>query len=122
MVLKIRKKRIEGGILNNYIEKNDMIIQNFSPIITLEDQYVQKIISIAQDIAKQNKPLSIKILYDKSNKILEIKRLKILNIIQYLVQNKILIEGSKHTRETVLSNSYRKKIYNTICRHRYSAG
>jgi predicted transcriptional regulator len=80
----------------------------------LKHPIVQKVIQIAKEIADQNKPLTAEILYNKAKKRLELSRKGLLKVIQYLFNKKILVEGSRYTRDTILLNPYRKKIYNFI--------
>ena len=82
--------------------------------ISLENPNVQKIIEIAKELIKQNKVLRVKKLYNIAIKCLEIPSGAILEILQFLINYKILIDGSKLTKDTILMNLYRRKIYNVI--------
>jgi len=75
---------------------------------------VKRVIEIAEEIMRKNKILNIENLYNLAKKRLKIPRNGLLHIIQFLINKKILIEGSKFSKETVLSNFIRKKIYNYI--------
>ncbi|MBY9006975.1 MAG: hypothetical protein KGD63_09460 [Candidatus Lokiarchaeota archaeon] len=100
--------------MNKAINNKKITSNNATPDLTLENHYVQKIISIAQQMIRENKPMKIEKLYNKSIKELDINSNELFKIIQYLVNQKVLIDGSKHTRNTILSNSYRNKLYQVI--------
>ena len=75
---------------------------------------VKRVIEIAEEIMRKNKILNIENLYNLAKKRLKIPRNGLLSIIQFLINKKILIEGSKFSKETVLSNYIRNGIYNYI--------
>ena len=77
----------------------------------LEHPTVQKVLQIAEDIMNENKILDIESLYNLAKKSLKIPRKGLLKIIQFLLNKKVLIEGSKYSKETVLLNQFRKNIY-----------
>ncbi|MFX0021099.1 MAG: hypothetical protein ACFE9S_02150 [Candidatus Hermodarchaeota archaeon] len=91
-----------------------MKFKNLTKPLSLENPNVQKIIEIAKELIKKNQVLKVKKLYDLAVRSLDISTRDILEIIQFLNNNKILIDGSKHTKDTVLFNLYRKKIYNVV--------
>jgi len=80
----------------------------------LEHPNVKRVIEIAEAIMSKNKVLNIETLYNVAKKSLKLPRNGLLFIIQFLINKKILIEGSKFSRETVLSNLTRRGIYNFI--------
>jgi predicted transcriptional regulator len=80
----------------------------------LDHPNVQKVIEIAEELTEANKILNIENLYSLAKRRLKIPRKGLLKIIQYLLNKKILVEGSKYTKETVLDNEYRRIIYNYI--------
>ncbi|MBA7529822.1 hypothetical protein ES705_22021 [subsurface metagenome] len=80
----------------------------------LEHPNVKRVIEIAEAIMSKNKVLNIETLYNVAKKSLKLPRNGLLFIIQFLINKKILIEGSKFSRETVLSNPTRRGIYNFI--------
>ena len=82
--------------------------------IGLEHPTVKRVIEIAEEILSENKVLNVETLYNVAKKSLKIPRNGLLFIIQFLINNKILIEGSKFSRETVLSNNIRNRIYRYI--------
>jgi predicted transcriptional regulator len=86
------------------------------PSIGLEHPNVQRVLEIAKEIMSMNKVLDIESLYNLAKRRLKIPRNGLLSIIQFLINKKIIVEGSKFSRDNVLSNFYRKNIYNYIKR------
>lgn len=82
--------------------------------LQLEHPSVQKVIEIAEEIIEENKVLNMEIIYNRAKKKLKLPRKGLLEIIQFLFNRKILIDGSRHTKNTVLLNIYRKKIFEAI--------
>jgi len=85
--------------------------------IGLEHPSVQSVIEIAQEIISENKVLDTEILYNTAKNRLKIPRRGLLRIIQFLINQRILVEGTKCTRNTVLLNPHRNKIYRFIRSH-----
>jgi predicted transcriptional regulator len=85
-----------------------------SKSIGLDHPNVKRVIEIAEEIMSKNKVLNIETLYNVAKKSLKLPRNGLLFIIQFIINKKILIEGSKFSRETVLSNTTRRGIYNYI--------
>ena len=85
-----------------------------SKSIGLEHPNVKSVIEIAEEIMSKNKVLNIETLYNVAKKSLNLPRNGLLFIIHFLINKKILIEGSKFSRETVLSNPIRRGLYNYI--------
>ena len=83
----------------------------------LEHPSVKSVIEIAEEILDQNKFLNTDLLYNKAKRRLKLPRKGLLTIIQLLLNKKILVEGSKFTKESVLSNPFRKNIYNFVKTH-----
>ncbi|MBY9006737.1 MAG: hypothetical protein KGD63_08265 [Candidatus Lokiarchaeota archaeon] len=79
-----------------------------------EHYNVQKVMDIAEEIIDETKFLNVRILRKIVRKRLKLPRTIIIEIIELLLNNKYLIEGSKHTRKTIMYNEYRRKIYNII--------
>jgi predicted transcriptional regulator len=75
---------------------------------------VKRVLEIAEDIMRKNKILNVENLYNLAKKQLKIPRNGLLSIIQFLINKKILIDGSKFSKESVLSNHIRNGIYNYI--------
>jgi predicted transcriptional regulator len=98
------------------IEKNWDIMKEkiIAPPLSLENPNVQHIIAIAEDMMNQNKTLTIERLYNVSKKVLKIPRSGLISIIHFLINNHVLLEGSKFSRETVLENYLRKNILEYI--------
>ncbi len=82
--------------------------------ISLDHPKVQEVIKIAEEIMNSNKILNIDNLYHIAKRSLKIPRKGLLTIIQFLVNKQVLIEGSKYSKETVLSNRTRRNIYEFI--------
>jgi predicted transcriptional regulator len=80
----------------------------------LEHPSVQSVLEIAKDLIYQNKILNTELLYNTAKKKLGIPRKGLLTIIQTLLNRKILVEGSKYTKDTVLNNRFRRKLYEFI--------
>ena len=91
-----------------------MKTQIIDKAIGLDHPSVKKVLEIAEEILSKNKVLNVETLYNLVKKRLKIPRNGLLFIIQFLLNKKILIEGSKFSKKTVLSNFVRKKIYNYI--------
>lgn len=82
--------------------------------IGLEHPSVKMVLKIAEEIMSKNKVLTGEFLYNLAKKRLKIPRRGLLSIIHFLIYKKILVEGSKFSKETVLSNPIRKGINNYI--------
>lgn len=91
-----------------------MKYKNVTTSLSLENPNVQKIIEITKEFIKKNQILKVKKIYNIAVRSLDISSRDILEIIQFLNNKKILIDGSKHTRDTILLNLYRKKMYHVI--------
>ena len=72
---------------------------------------------IAQEIINENRSLDTDLLYSRAKKRLKISRSGLLHIIQSLFNRNILVPGAKNTKETVLLNPDRKRIYHFITTH-----
>lgn len=83
----------------------------------MEHPSVKKVIEIAEEIMGTNKVLTAEILYNMAKKRLKIPRNGLLSIIHFLINKKILIEGSKFSKEKVLINQCRRRIYNYITKY-----
>lgn len=84
--------------------------------IGLEHPSVKRVLEIAEEITNKNKVLNVETLYNLAKKTLKVPRSGLMSIIQFLINKKILVEGSKFTKKSVLSNQYRRNIYNYIKR------
>ncbi|MFW9929832.1 MAG: hypothetical protein ACFFD1_10610, partial [Candidatus Thorarchaeota archaeon] len=80
----------------------------------LEHPTVKQVLAIAKEIIDQNKTLNAELLYNVAKKRLGIPRRGLTSIIQTLLNRKILVEGSKYTRDTVMQNRFRRKLYEFI--------
>jgi len=82
--------------------------------IGLEHPSVKQVIEIAEEMLDENKILNIDTLYYRAKKRLKIPSKGLKAIIQILINNRILVNRSKFTKRTLLSNTTRKMIYNFI--------
>ena len=85
-----------------------------NPPLNLDNPNLQRVIAIAEDMMNQGKILTIERLFNVSKKILKIPRSGLISIIHFLINNHVLLEGSKYSRETILMNRLRKKILEYI--------
>ena len=88
-----------------------MKTQIISEPIGIDHPSVRRVLEIAEEIMSKNKVLNIENLYNLAKKQLKIPRNGLLSIIQFLINKKLLIEGSKFSKETVLSNQIKRGIY-----------
>ncbi len=91
-----------------------MKTQIISGPIELEHPSVKRVLELAEVIMSKNKVLNVETLYNLAKKQLKIPRNGLMSIIQFLINKKVLIEGSKFSKETVLTNQIRRGIYNFI--------
>ncbi|MBN1214772.1 MAG: hypothetical protein JXA99_04950 [Candidatus Lokiarchaeota archaeon] len=82
--------------------------------IGLEHPSVKQVMEIAEEIINDHKILNINSLYIRAKKKLKIPRKGLNIIIELLLNNKILVDRSRYTKNSVLSNDIRKKIYNLL--------
>jgi len=80
----------------------------------LEHPSVQQVIQIALELTEEHKVINSELLYNKAKRILKIPGKGLKTIIQMLLNRKILVDGSRFTRETVLRNDFRYKVYKLI--------
>jgi predicted transcriptional regulator len=85
-----------------------------APSLGLEHPTVKGVIRIANEVLKEGRVLNIEYLYRRAKRELKIPREGLLTIIQYLVNKKILINGSKFTKDSVLENDIRNLVYSYI--------
>jgi len=82
-----------------------------APLLGPDNPTVKKVIKLANEILAEGRLLNIEYLYRRAKRELHIPREGLITIIQYLVNKKIIIEGSKFTKGTILDNEIRKYIY-----------
>lgn len=80
----------------------------------MEHPAVIGVLNIARNILNENKNLDIDTLYRTAKKTLKMPRKGLLKVIDFLLNRKVLIEGSKFTKKSVLSNPNRRIIYDFI--------
>jgi len=83
-------------------------------ILTLDHPSVQQVLEIAEELVRENKVLTTKILYNRAKHRLKIPRRGLVKILQMLIDRSILVDGSRFTRDSVLSNRMRNFIYEII--------
>jgi len=82
--------------------------------LRLDHPSVKSVLEIAEEIMNKNKILNIENLYNLAKKRLKIPRRGLLSIIHFLINKKILVEGSRFSKETVLLNRFRYAILQCI--------
>ncbi len=82
--------------------------------MNLEHPSVQQVIAIAEEISQENKVLNTRVIYNRAKHRLKIPRNGLIEIIQLLIDKHILVDGSRYTRESVLSNRIRMFIFEII--------
>lgn len=80
----------------------------------IEHPDVQNVIEIAEELGKKNKIIQIDLLYKISKRRLKLESETIYSIIDLLLRNYIIVEGSKYTKRTVILNKNRYNVYNFI--------
>ena len=85
-----------------------------APLLGSDHPTVKKVIRLANEILAEGRLLNIEYLYRRAKRELQIPREGLLTIIQYMVNKKIIIDGSKFTKDTILDNSFRNLIYNFV--------
>lgn len=83
----------------------------------LDHPSVKSVLEIAEEIMNKNKILNVDNLYNLAKKRLKIPRRGLLSIIHFLINKKILVEGSRFSKETVLLNGFRYAILQCIKRN-----
>jgi len=84
---------------------------NLALSLTLNHPSVQSVIEIAKEVINNKNVLDTEFLYTLAKKRLKLPRKGLLSIIQLLINKKVLVEGSKYTRDEVLNNKYRFNLY-----------
>ncbi|MBA7468633.1 MAG: hypothetical protein CEE42_01555 [Promethearchaeota archaeon Loki_b31] len=84
---------------------------NLTLSLTLNHPSVQRVIEIAKEVINNKKVLDTELLYTFAKRQLKLPRKGLLSIIQLLINKKVLVEGSKYTRDEVLNNKYRFNLY-----------
>ena len=89
-----------------------MIDNKYYPLsLGLDHPSVQQVIQIALELTKEHKLINTELLYNRAKRKLKIQRQGLNTIIQMLLNRKILVDGSRFTKETVLKNKIRYYIY-----------
>ena len=87
---------------------------NLALSLTLNHPSVQRVIEIAKEVINNNNVLDTELLYNLAKRRLKFPRKGLLSIIQLLINKKVLVEGSKYTKDDVLNNKYRFNLYNFL--------
>ena len=82
--------------------------------LTLNHPSVQSVIEIAKEVINNHNVLDTELLYRLAKRRLKFPRKGLLSIIQLLINKKVLVEGSKYTRDEVLNNRYRLNLYSFL--------
>lgn len=82
--------------------------------LTLNHPSVQNVIEIAKEVINNKNVLDTELLYNLAKRQLKLPRKGLLSIIQLLINKKVLVEGSKFTRDEVLNNKYRFNLYSFL--------
>lgn len=89
-----------------------MIDEKSYPLsLGLDHPSVQQVIKIALELTKEHKLINIELLFNRAKRELKIPRQGLNKIIQMLLNRKILVDGSRFTKETILKNKTRSYIY-----------
>jgi predicted transcriptional regulator len=80
----------------------------------INSNLVQEVLAVAESIISANRVLDAKLLYDEVRKRQRVDPKALLAAINFLMARRILVEGSKLTKELVLSNLHRKNIFDYI--------
>jgi predicted transcriptional regulator len=83
----------------------------------LDHPSVKKVIQVALELTKENKLITSEVLYNRAKRELKIPKWGLNEIIQMLIKNKIIVDGSKFIKLTVLKNKTRNHIYKLIKKH-----
>ena len=84
---------------------------NLALSLTLNHPSVQRVIEIAKEVINNHNVLDTELLYRLAKRRLKFPRKGLLSIIQLLINKKVLVEGSKYTRDDILNNKYRFHLY-----------
>ncbi|MCK4285718.1 MAG: hypothetical protein KAX18_05920 [Candidatus Lokiarchaeota archaeon] len=77
----------------------------------LDHPTVKQVLQIALELTKEHKLINTELLYNRAKRELKIPRQGLNKIIQMLINRKILVDGSRFTKETVLRNKIRNYIF-----------
>ena len=80
----------------------------------LNEPHVRKVLNIAEEIMHSGKTLDVDHLCNVTKRELKLSGRKTLEIIDFLLGNHILIEGTRFSRDEILENTYRAQIWRLI--------
>jgi len=78
---------------------------------SLDNPNIKRVLEIAEEILHEQQVLTLDKLFSRAKRILKIPNSGLKSIIQYLVNKKILVDQSRFTRLSVMSNPVRKQLY-----------
>ena len=81
---------------------------------SLDNPNIKRVLEIAEEILQEQQVLTLDKLFSRAKRILKIPNSGLKSIIQYLVNKKILVDQSRFTRLSVMSNPVRKQLYLTL--------
>jgi hypothetical protein len=88
--------------------------RSLSATLSIDHPTIQRVIEIAKEVIDKNKVLNTELLYTIAKRRLKLPRKGLLKIIQLLINKKILVEGSKYTKDEILKNQYRYNLYSFL--------
>ncbi|MFX1572839.1 MAG: hypothetical protein ACFFB0_08820 [Promethearchaeota archaeon] len=95
-------------------------LEEFSPrarytlSLRIDHPSAKKVIQIALQLTKENRLITSELLYNIAMKELKIPKWGLKKVIQMLIKEKFLVDGSKFIKSTVLNNNTRYDIYKLI--------
>jgi predicted transcriptional regulator len=89
-------------------------VESYPLSLGLDHPSIQQVIQIALELTEEHKVINTELLYNRAKRFLKIPGSGLKTIIQMLLNRKILVDGSRFTRETVLKNDFRYKVYKII--------
>ncbi|MCK4384477.1 MAG: hypothetical protein KAW66_14345, partial [Candidatus Lokiarchaeota archaeon] len=81
---------------------------------SLDNPNIKRVLEIAEEILHEQQVLTLDKLFSRAKRILKIPNSGLKSIIQYLVNKKILVDQSRFTRLSVMSNPIRKQLHLTL--------
>ena len=81
---------------------------------SLDNPNIKNVLEIAEEILREQQVLTLDKLFSRAKRKLKIPNSGLKSIIQYLVNKKILVDQSRFTRLSVMSNPVRKHLYSTL--------
>ena len=89
----------------------------YPPSLGLDHPSVKKVIQIALELTKEHRLINTELLYNRAKNELKIPKKGLKTIIQMLLNRRILVDGSRFIKMTVLINKTRDTIYWLVNTH-----